>query len=69
MFCYKAPDWTIAFCILLPSISPDADSIFALASADKMTKKEYKVLGAWTEVSAKVKSALRRYETVPFFFQ
>ena len=38
MFCYAAPDWSIATLVFFPWFHLEADSIFALAFTDKMTK-------------------------------
>ena len=39
MFCYAPPDWSIASLVFFPWFHLEADSTFALAVTDKMTKK------------------------------
>ena len=40
MFCYAAPDWSIASLVFFPCLYLEADSMFALAFTDKMAKKQ-----------------------------
>ena len=39
ILCYATSDWSIASCNFFPRFHLEADSIIALAYADKMTKK------------------------------